>query len=324
MRRSPHPQYLTLYYIEKGGLMAPYRILSIDGGGIRGLLAAALLERLEAAHPGFLGQIDLFAGTSTGGILALGLASGFSPLQARLLYEELGPQVFSRSTFQILRSLGNLIGAKYAIRPLKDALAQHFGNLTLQELPRRVLISSFDLDNDPPDSKAVRTWKAKFFHNYPGTDSDGQERVVDVAVRTSAAPTYFPIYQGYIDGGVVANNPSTCALAQALNPLTGNQRLEDIVLLSVGTGFNPRFLLAEDESAGLLQWAPHLVNLMLEGGAGLADYQCRQILDRRYLRVNPLLPEPVAMDAVDRLSTLKRIGRQFDLSFAHAWIDRNF
>jgi uncharacterized protein len=143
-------------------------------------------------------------------------------------------------------------------------------------------------------------------------------------VRTSAAPTYFPIYQGYIDGGVVANNPSTCALAQALHPLTGEQRLEDIVLLSLGTGFNPHFLLAEDQSAGLLQWAPHLVNLMLEGGAGLADYQCRQILDRRYLRVNPLLPEPIAMDAVDRISALKRIARQFDLSFAYTWIEKYF
>src|SRR5438270_13739741 len=82
---------------RKGPHMPPYHILALDGGGIRGLLTTILLERLEAAVPGFLSHIDLFAGTSTGGILALGLASGITPTAARDLYEGKGPEVSAES-----------------------------------------------------------------------------------------------------------------------------------------------------------------------------------------------------------------------------------
>ena len=303
--------------------MSRYYVLSIDGGGIRGVLAAALLERLEEAHPGFLARFDLFAGTSTGGILSLGLASGIQPTLARHLYEDLGSHVFADSAYDNIRDLGTLIGADYSVGPLKETLAAQFGDLTLGDLPKRVLISSFDLDNGCADP-ALRSWKAKFFHNFPGPGSDCSESVVDVAIRTSAAPTYFPIYQGYVDGGVVAGNPGMCALAQALHAPTGGQSLHDVVLLSLGTGHNPRFLSAQDGDWGLVQWAPHLVNLMLEGSSRLVDYQCRQILDERYLRLNPLLPWPIPMDGVKHIGALKRVARQADLTQAHRWIDRFF
>jgi len=195
--------------------MSSYRVLSLDGGGIRGLITAILLERMEEAHPRFLSYVDLFAGTSTGGLLALGLASGMAPKEIRSLYEEMGKQVFSNSFLDDVLDLGSLIGAEYGIGPLKRALEHRFGDMRLGDLPKKVLVSSFDLDNCPQDKNRLRTWKAKFFHNYPGLDSDGDQKVVDVALRTSNAPTYFPIYQGYVDGGVVANNPSVCAMAQA-------------------------------------------------------------------------------------------------------------
>ena len=87
-----------------------------------------------------------------------------------------------------------------------------------------VLIPSFQLDNQAPHA-GQRQWKPKFFHNYPGPDSDGAELVVDVAMRTSAAPIYFPTYQSYIDGGVVANDPSMAALAHR-NCRAGDERQE--------------------------------------------------------------------------------------------------
>ena len=74
-------------------------------------------------------------------------------------------------------------------------------------------------------------WKPKFFHNFRGHDSDENELVVDVGIRTCVAPTYFPIYQGFIDGGGVAGNPSVCAIAHAINPEGAGQNLSDIVLL---------------------------------------------------------------------------------------------
>ncbi len=99
--------------------MPPYHILSMDGGGIRGLITAILLERLEQARPGFLAMIDLFAGTSTGGLLALGLASGKTPTQARELYEVYGKAVFKDTVIDEIRDIGSLIGADYDLTPLK-------------------------------------------------------------------------------------------------------------------------------------------------------------------------------------------------------------
>ena len=303
--------------------MSKYYILSLDGGGIRGVITSILLERLEQALPGLLDQVHLVAGTSTGGLLALALASGMTPTQTLQLYEEFGPEVFSDTIWDDIRDLGSLIGADYSIEPLKKALFDQFGDQSLDHLRKKVLVSAFDLDNRAQDPEK-RKWKAKFFHNFPGPDSDGAESIVDVAIRTSAAPTYFPIYQGYIDGGVVANNPSVCGLAQALNPDFGGKQVKDIVLLSIGTGTVPRYVTSTDGNWGLVEWAPHLVNLVLEGAAGLADYQCRQILNENYYRINLNLPEPIGMDRVDRIPTLKRIARQHDLTEAVRWVDRHF
>lgn len=300
--------------------MSILKILSLDGGGIRGLMTAIILERLEAEEPGFLDLVDLFAGTSTGGLLALGLAAGLQPSYARELYEQKGEYVFKDTLIDNILDFGNLIGAEYSEKRLKESLEQQFGDLTLDSLPKKVLISSFDLDNYPENSGQLRTWKAKFFHNYPGSDSDGNQRVVDVALRTSNAPTYFPIYQGYIDGGVVANNPSMCALAQALNPATGGRQIDEIRLLSIGTGQYSRYLSKQYGDWGVLHWAPHIVDLVMEGSSGLADYQCRQLLSSNYFRINPVLPFPIHMDDVMRIPDLVEVASQYSIEEVLEWI----
>ncbi len=302
--------------------MGRYRLLTLDGGGIRGVLTSVLLERLEAEIP-FLHRIDLYAGTSTGGIIALGLAAGYSPAEIGELYRLQSREVFANSWVDDLLDLGKLAGAEYSLDPLHQILSERFGEMTLADLPKKVLIPTFDLDNENPDPEQ-RTWKPKFFHNFLGPDSDGDQRVVDVAVRTSAAPVYFPVYQGYIDGGVVANNPSMCALAQAIHPGTARQAPEDVVLLSIGTGMNPQFLPVENADWGLAQWARHLLGLMLEGNAGVADYQVAQSLGERYRRLNPLLPGPIHLDDVDKVGLLQQIGEEVDLSGVVEWIARTY
>ena len=191
--------------------MNQYRILSFDGGGIRGVLTAVLLDRLLKAYPALLqdrpGTITMFAGTSTGGILALGMAAGLTPIQIRDLYVMNGKLIFDSSWTRDVVEIGGLSGSKYDNVNLKRILQETFGALRLKDLKARVLIASFRLDNQEPDP-SKRTWNPKFFHNFPGADSDGESLVVDVAMATSAAPTYFPSYGGYIDGGVTANNPS--------------------------------------------------------------------------------------------------------------------
>lgn len=302
-----------------------YRILSIDGGGIRGVLSITILKRLQEKFPDFLSKIDLFAGTSTGGILALALASGKTPEQALKLYVEKGKDVFMDTLFDDVRDAFGLAGAEYSNTGLRKALVDEFGNdMRLQDLKSRVLVSSFDLDNESVNAEIPQTWKPKFFHNFPSEDNDGDQSVVDVAVRTAAAPTFFPIYQGYIDGGVVANNPSMCALAQAVDKNTGKQRLSSVVLLSISTGGYPKYLEEMDGDWGLLKWGKNLIDIMLEGSVEVAHYQCSRILGKRYHRIAPRLSRPIGLGNIDEIPDLIKAGEDYKLDVANKFIDKYF
>jgi patatin-like phospholipase/acyl hydrolase len=271
-----------------------YRILALDGGGIRGLVSLALLKRLEDKIPSILTNVDLFAGTSTGGIIALGLASGRSIDEMISLYQDNGALIFDDSFLRDIRDIGGIAGAKYDSADLEKLLDGIFSGKSLKDLPKRVLIPSFNLDNqDPNESK--RTWSPKFFHNFPGPDSDGDKLVRDVALSTSAAPTYFPSHGTFIDGGVVANNPSMAALAQTQDTRNTDVRPEigDIFVLSLGTGTNLTFLGGEDHDWGLAQWASPLINLLLDASMGIADYQCRYLLKNNYRRIAPVFPSNI-------------------------------
>lgn len=299
-----------------------YRILSLDGGGVRGLLTCVVLARLQEAVPGWLEQVDLLAGTSTGGIIALGLAYGLSPVQLRNLYYEKSPLIFADSWRDDLRDLGKLLGAEYAAEPLSELLHETLGDTLLRDLRKQVLITSFDLDNDaaPP---CPRTWKPKFFHNFEGSDSDGHRLAYKVALYTAMAPTYFPAMDGYIDGGVAVNNPSMAALAQTQDrraEMARRPTLGDIRLLSLGTGQNPNYLRGGKLDWGYLQWARPLIDIMLSGSMGIADYQARQLLDSRYHRLAPILEGDIALDDWRQRDTLVRLGERLDLTPTIRWL----
>lgn len=307
----------------------PYRIVSIDGGGIRGLVPAVALERL-AATPGlrrFLERTHLFAGTSTGGLLALGLAQGLSPAALRALYLDDGPAIFADRFLDDVRDLGKLVGADHDLGPLRRVVRRVFGDRTLGDLPKRVLIPTFDLD-DGHDDPAARRWKPKLFHNFPGgDDGDLGEPVWKVALRTAAAPTYFPSYEGYVDGGVYANNPAMCALAQTRDPRCAGRRpaLDDVRLLSLSTGTVLEHVAGARHDWGYAQWARPLLALMLDGVAGIADYQCRQLLgDAGYHRLDPVFPpnRKVPLDAAgpEDLAFLEAFARGVDLGATAAWL----
>lgn len=307
--------------------MGYYRILSIDGGGIRGLLSCKLLERLERLYPGYLDKVDLIAGTSTGGILALGLAAGLTPAEMADLYQRDGGKVFYQTFLDrsaILDALDRLRHADYGNTPLETALREKFGDLRLGDLKKKVLISSFRLDSGSITKLGVRSWKPKFFQNFEGDPSDCDQRVVDVALRTSAAPTYFPVYQGFADGGLVANNPSMCALAQALDKGTGGQKLNKVTLLSVGTGVRPKWVEGFNEDWGYLQWAPHLIGIMMDGVSGVVDYQCRQILGPRYLRLNVLFERDVALDSLNEIPYMVQLADLEDVNDLVKWLNKYF
>jgi len=304
-----------------------YKILSFDGGGIKGIVTLTLLQRLEQQVPGFVSRADFYAGTSTGGIIALGLAAGKSIQELLDLYVKDGAKIFDDSWLKDVIHLGDIVGARYDQGNLQKILRDKFGNLKLEDLNKRVLVPSFDLDRVEPANPQTHCWSPKFFHNFPGADSDGELSVVDVALETSAAPTYFPAHDGFIDGGVLANNPALAAVAQTqderaqINP---RPALHELLVLSVGTGTVLSFLKGKNNDWGIIQWARPLINLLLDASMGIADYQCRQILRDRYRRLSPTFSPGVniRLDEWQRAQDLVDFANRADLGDAAAWLRR--
>jgi patatin-like phospholipase/acyl hydrolase len=306
--------------------MAKYRVVSIDGGGIRGLITTILLQRLVAT-PGlgsFLDSIDLVAGTSTGGLLALGIAHELDLSEIRDIYEKKGPKIFDDSWLDDLVDLGKLRGADYDIGPLRRELKRIFGDTTLGQLKKRVLITAFDLDNEDP---AMRTWKPKLFHNFPGSNTDRSELAFAVGLYTSAAPTYFPSVDGFIDGGVYASNPSMCALAQTQDRrYSPTPSLDEVLLLSLGTGTSLQYIKGKSHDWGYAQWVKPLINLMLDGTNGIADYQCQQILGEHYHRLAPVFPQGVTvpMDDIDKIPYMIEFAESVPIDETISWLKQNW
>ena len=230
----------------------PFRILSLDGGGIKGIFPAAVLTGLEEGY--LAGQsvgdyFDLLAGTSTGGILALGLGAGLTAGEMLRMYLEEGHRVFPSKERGLTGRARRLVSAQYDRGPLDELLNRRLGEKTLRESRRRLLIPSTEGRNG-------EVWVFKTPH-HPDYKLDGDERMASVAAATSAAPTYFtPFEQGdytYLDGGVWANNPTMAALVEALSCFT--TRREDVRILSIGCGENP-FQITEGQArkSGMVHW----------------------------------------------------------------------
>jgi patatin-like phospholipase/acyl hydrolase len=197
-----------------------FRILSLDGGGIKGVFAAAALARMEEIHGRcIVDHFDLIAGTSTGGILAIGIAFGIPPKDLLAFYRDRGPVIFpSTSLVQkstaLLRQLFH--GPKYSHDVLRAELAKVLEDRKFGDASCRLAIPAYD-------AVANRIYVFKTAHA-PGLTNDIRTDAVDVALATSAAPTYFAAASvakdgRYVDGGVWANNPSLIALVEAVSSL---------------------------------------------------------------------------------------------------------
>jgi patatin-like phospholipase/acyl hydrolase len=307
----------------------PYRILSVDGGGLRGIIPLVLLERLDVAAPGWRKNINMFAGTSTGGLIALCLAKGMSPSELLNVYMTRGAFIFESNLWHKIKDLGEITGPKYDSANREQVCKDVLGTLRLKDLRSKdgnsghVVITSFDLDDQSAQDPSTRRWKAKIFHNVPTADDSGDdnEYAYRVAMRTSAAPTYFASYDGFVDGGVFANNPSMCGLAQTQDPrLSISIPYAGVKMISLGTGFFP-YHLDGDENWGLAQWAPHFVNLLMDGVNEVCDFQANQLMTRgNYCRAAPKMQTDIAMDDPSQAGMLQRIGNNFDISAAAKFV----
>lgn len=294
--------------------MKKYHILSCDGGGIRGVFSAQLLHMIDKEVP-FLSKIDLFAGTSTGALLALSFAAGFSPEQAVGLYQHLGPVLFPTHLETSPEK------AKYDSSFFKQLMLDQVfpNNPKLSDLQKKVAVLAFNLSKD-------KRWQPHIFHNY--TDSEGSAYLIDAALSSAAAPIYFPSYRGYVDGGVFAANPSMSSLCLALEHLP-ELKLSDIRLFSIGTGLMPDHI-SKDINWGPEQWlSPKkpsdtfcefpLFSMFTEGGISAVDYQCKVLLNNYYYRINEEMEHIIALDAIEYIPYLLEKAIMFSKKHPHTW-----
>lgn len=299
-----------------------YRILSFDGGGIMGLLSAVILKRIIQERESFLNNVDLVSGTSTGGIIALGLAAGLSIDQIIDLYLNKGDDIFQSRGFWDWISLDELIRANYSQETLKQILTDEFQEKIFKDVKIRSLIPAYDLEAQKTGFENHA--RPKFWDSNDA--KDGQKKIVDIALMTSAAPTFFPTYQGFADGALFANNPSDSAIGLALK-----EGHKDISLLSIGTGFQA-FKIADEfnngeiasQDWGLSQWAPHLIDLIMMGLNITSDYKSKQLLKNKYLRINPAVDIEIKLDSIDKMKYLIDIAESLDLSGAIQWTDEHW
>lgn len=270
-----------------------FQILSLDGGGIKGVFSAAVLAAIEAdLSVQIADHFDLIVGTSTGGIIALGLGLGLRPQQIVDFYANHGVDIF-RNWFK-RRNFTHWFYRKFSQDALRAALQRHFGETIFGQSNKRLVIASYNLGDDdvylfktPHHERLARDW------NVPAWQ---------VALATSAAPTYFPACRHidhirHIDGGVWANNPTMIGVVEAVSML--KVPLERIHVFSLGTSDpmikRPRFL----DWGGKLVWANHAVGLVMRGQSLGAQKQALHLLgSENVMRLDPKVPNGLfALDA---------------------------
>ncbi len=289
------------------------RILSLDGGGIRGIIPATIIQYIEQeigrltndkkAHIGE--YVDMVAGTSTGGILASlyltplnpgETAARYNATDALLLYREHGKKIFKKGFWENFSNF-KMWNEKFRADNLQKLLDEYFADTLLSQLIRPCVITSYDFFKR----------RAAFFNSTYARQSGGEVKdfyVKNITRATSAAPTYFEPAQikslgggefNLIDGGVFVNNPAMCAYSEARNTLFSKDRFmrgkfklpkkdkpgaKDMFIVSIGTGSESKQFRFENlKDAGLVSWLPVLIDIMMSGNSETVDYHLRKIYD---------------------------------------------
>lgn len=278
------------------------KILSIDGGGIRGLIPGRVLEKIEVRTGRPISAcFDLIAGTSTGGILALGLSKDdgagrpeFSARDLCRIYENRGREIFSRSPWRGVSSVGGLTEEIYSHKGLERLLDEYFDDEPLGAALTGVLITSYDIHNRRP--LFLKSWRDEF-----------RSVLMKHAARaTSAAPTYFepaliPVdgsLRALVDGGVFINSPAMSAYVEARRIFPDES---EFTLVSLGTGeLNRPIAIDEARGWGKVGWVAPLLGCIFDGVADAADYQLDKLLGPDYFRFQTTLDR--ASDDMDDAS----------------------
>lgn len=284
------------------------RILTIDGGGIKGVFPASFLSHIEENIDGRIGEyFDLIVGTSTGGIIALGLGLGLPVKDILGFYKDHGPVIFGGNGS--LRKLRSLFYAKYDQQELRSALEDTFGNRKLGESSTRLVVPSLNLDTG-----GVYIHKTAHHERFA---TDYKRDAVDVALSTSAAPTYFPTHllpsgSPLVDGGIWANNPIGLAAVEAIGVL--EWPASDIEVLSIGCTSEPIGTGGTVRtSLGLSYWGLRVIDLFMHAQDS-ASFGTATILTshEQITRIDPVVsPRKYKLDSYKAIPSLEGLGETY-------------
>lgn len=300
------------------------RILSIDGGGIRGIIPAKILVRLEELLQLYSGNqeahisdyFDLIAGTSTGSILTSlylcpvsvgAAASKYSAKEVLDLYVTHGSYIFEQTWLSRIKTGFGIWGPKYMSDNLEHLLSHYLEDIRMEDLVKPCLIPAYD----------IVSGDAKFFNQMNAYRDNGQNFLVREVVRGStAAPTYFPVARisdelrgelALIDGGMFANNPALCAFVEACKfPCQPNE--QDMIMLSLGTGSKElNYEYDKSKNWGDLQWAIPILNIYGSAASQTVHHQLEMLYEAngvgdQYIRIEPDLEANQVTHQMDNVS----------------------
>lgn len=277
----------------------PLRVLSLDGGGVRGIIPARILFEIERRTNKPISELfDLIVGNSTGGIIALGLTTPdinnrpkYTAEEVLNFYMKNANRIFKKSFWRNVKSGWGLWGAKYDRTDLDHILEDLFGNTQLSETLKPVLVISYLIN-----STEIHIWTSRV-----ARENKRDYLLKDIAGATSAAPTYFAPKKMIdsrgkitfeIDGGIYANNPSTIAITEIYRSFPDITR-ESILIVSIGTGqikFDKEF--EKLENLGVIGWiiTSNLIDVMMNASNDLFEWQT-SILNNLSKRIQVEIPD---------------------------------
>lgn len=285
------------------------KVLAIDGGGIRGIIPAMFLAELESMLKVPLSKVfDVIAGTSTGGLIALGLTRPddkdhkkpfYKAADLVKLYSEEGEKIFSNSLLHKITSLDGILDEKYEATGIESVLKKYFKNTKLSQALTDVIVPSYETVTREPF----------FFKSRHAKNPNKKEydyKMWEVARATSAAPTYFEAFKlhnaitkvdySLVDGGVFANNPAMCAYVEAKTVFN----TDDVLVVSLGTGQMSKAMEYDKiKKWGLIGWARPILDVVFDGVSDTVDYQLKWLLkEKKYFRFQTSL-EILGKDSID-------------------------
>lgn len=311
------------------------KILSIDGGGIRGIIPALVLVELErliqikTSNPNarIIEYFDLFAGTSSGAILIsilllpdeTGTKPKYTAQDAVELYLTNGSRIFEAGFISKLFAKAGFVAEKYTANNMKTVFAEYFGDTKISELLKPCLITAYNIE--------LR--KAHFFRQHIARQKGSVKDfyVKDACLATSAAPSYFPPAEIYslsqtryplIDGGIVANDPILTAMIETAR-ISGNSNLADKIILSLGSGISSKAYNYDIMRNIAIRTVPYLLDMMTSSSSEVNQFIIKQIFKANqqtdhYLRITPTnlssIDERMDNATSKNISKLKALGER--------------